>query len=752
MKIRKKLVFLPLFALLLAMLAPAASVPGGRFSTLPGAAMEAYAAETAWRTALKETLSAVYEDYPEPGYGDEWEVFALARGGKVSLDSEYFSGYSNRLGEYLADHYEDEILGSPDSKTNSRIVLALSAINQSAANVNGKDLLSGYRDLDWSEDDSDPTGAAYAILALNSRKEYRSDYASEISALAEWLAGCANEDAATGGSYWIGVWGDVTDTTSMAVQALASCGSKYSALTDKALTYLKTLQTADGNMLSYNAYYPEYSYTSPCTTAQTVIALSALKKNAESWKTSGSSDVASPSDLPAPGVPMITGLINEFYEGEGVFNDGWDPKLPTEQSCLALIAYSRYKSGATMLFDCSDVEKDTSDDDSDDDNTPDSNSSDNGTNGSGTSGDSSGNASGGDSSSESSTPGSGKTSGGGSSGGGGSTGRGAFSSSSSGRTGIEAMVGVETQTPEEGEWLYHEEDDSWSFLVGGKPIAGRWALIKNSYSSSGLSAWFYFDTNGIMLTGWQKIPERSGALKWYYLNPYSNNWKGACYLSCYTPDGYYVGADGAWDGKDAVKTAAGDVTSLFGSSMPQIGSTAQQSVSSVQQPGTAGPVAFTSAGSVLRAPSGNIYQAGTGGTRSGGGSSSSAGSSSAGSTSGGSSDTSDKQEARIEIAITVDGSLGDADGNRSFSDSGSVKISKNASVYTALKTFASENGWTVNGSSSYVSGINGLKEKSNGSLSGWVYTVNGDRPSKSAGNYHLEDGDEVVWTFVEGPD
>ena len=312
--------------------------------------------------------------------------------------------------------------------------------------------------------------------------------------------------------------------------------------------------------------------------------------------------------------------------------------------------------------------------------------------------------------------------------------------------------------------------------MGGRPVTSRWALIKNSYSSSGLSAWFYFDQNGIMLTGWQKIPERSGALKWYYLNPYSNNWKGACYLSCYTPDGYYVGADGAWDGKDAVKTAAGDVTSLFGSSMPQIGSSTQQTGSSgqqtgssAQQPGTAGPVAFTSAGSVLRAPSGNIYQAGSGGTISGG--SSSSGSSSAGSTSGGSSgssssgsssagtgtssgssDTSGKQEARIEIAITVDGSLGDADGNRSFSDSGSVKISKNASVYTALKTFASENGWTVNGSSSYVSGINGLKEKANGSLSGWVYTVNGDRPSRSAGSYHLEDGDEVVWTFVEGPD
>ena len=746
MKIRKKLVFLPLFALLLAMLAPAASVPDGRFSTLPGAAMEAYAAETAWRTALKETLSAVYEDYSEPGYGDEWEVFALARGGKVSLDSEYFSGYYDRLCEYLADHYEDEILGSPDSKTNSRIVLALSSINKSAANVNGKDLLAGYRNLEWSEIDGDPTAAAYAILALNSRKEYRSAYASEISALAEWLAGCANEDAASGGSYWIGVWGDVTDTTSMVVQALASCGSKYSALTAKALTYLKTLQTADGNMLSYNTYYPEYPYTSPCTTAQTIIALSALKKNAESWKTSGSSDVASPSDLPAPGVPMITGLINEYYKGDGVFNDGYNPKLPTEQSCLALIAYSRYKSGKTMLFDCSDVETDPSDDDSGDDNAPNGNSSDSGTNGSGTSG------------------------------GGGSTGRGALSSSSSGRTGIEAMVGVDAQTPEEGEWLYHEEDGSWSFLVGGRPVTSRWALIKNSYSSSGLSAWFYFNTNGIMLTGWQKIPERSGALKWYYLNPYSNNWKGACYLSCYTPDGYYVGADGAWDGKDAVKTAAGDVTSLFGSSMPQIssstqqtGSSTQQPGSSAQQPGIAGPVAFTGAGSVLRAPSGNIYQAGSGGTISGGSSSSgsssagstsdgssgssSSGSSSAGTgTSSGSSDTSDKQEARIEIAISVDGSLGDADGNHSFSDSGSVKVSKNASVYTALKTFASVNGWTVNGSSSYVSGINGLKEKSNGSLSGWVYTVNGDRPSKSAGNYHLEDGDEVVWTFVEGPD
>lgn len=48
----------------------------------------------------------------------------------------------------------------------------------------------------------------------------------------------------------------------------------------------------------------------------------------------------------------------------------------------------------------------------------------------------------------------------------------------------------------------------------------------------------------------------------------------------------------------------------------------------------------------------------------------------------------------------------------------------------------------------YVEGINNLYEFDHGPESGWVYYVNGERPSKGAGSYSLEAGDVVEWVYV----
>ena len=49
--------------------------------------------------------------------------------------------------------------------------------------------------------------------------------------------------------------------------------------------------------------------------------------------------------------------------------------------------------------------------------------------------------------------------------------------------------------------------------------------------------WYYFDAQGYMATGWVNV---NGV--YYYLDTTS----GAMYASRYTPDGYWVDADGAW--------------------------------------------------------------------------------------------------------------------------------------------------------------------------------------------------------------
>ncbi len=48
----------------------------------------------------------------------------------------------------------------------------------------------------------------------------------------------------------------------------------------------------------------------------------------------------------------------------------------------------------------------------------------------------------------------------------------------------------------------------------------------------------------------------------------------------------------------------------------------------------------------------------------------------------------------------------------------------------------------------YVKSIGELKEFGKGSMSGWLYYVNGVRPDKGAGSFKLNAGDKVVWKYT----
>ena len=80
--------------------------------------------------------------------------------------------------------------------------------------------------------------------------------------------------------------------------------------------------------------------------------------------------------------------------------------------------------------------------------------------------------------------------------------------------------------------------------------------------------------------------------------------------------------------------------------------------------------------------------------------------------------------------------------------SGTLTVDKGTSVYTVLTQLASQNGLSVSGTKIYVKGIGDLFEKQHGSLSGWMYSVNGVYPNKSCGYYYLENNDSVVWRYV----
>ena len=109
---------------------------------------------------------------------------------------------------------------------------------------------------------------------------------------------------------------------------------------------------------------------------------------------------------------------------------------------------------------------------------------------------------------------------------------------------------------------------------------------------------------------------------------------------------------------------------------------------------------------------------------------------------------SDSQQAASTVTVTVSVSSDAVGGG--VSASATPTFNQGATAYDALCAC----GLSVNASQTqfgiYVSAIGGLAEKEHGSMSGWVYSVNGSEPMTSCGNYILSDGDVVNWYYVTG--
>lgn len=97
-----------------------------------------------------------------------------------------------------------------------------------------------------------------------------------------------------------------------------------------------------------------------------------------------------------------------------------------------------------------------------------------------------------------------------------------------------------------GDWKLNAITGKWTFFIDGQQVKGRWVLAINPSAGRNKAGWFYFDENGDMLTGWQKIKGEDGIERWYYLNPHKDVWYGACFRNTITPDGYTVDSTGAW--------------------------------------------------------------------------------------------------------------------------------------------------------------------------------------------------------------
>lgn len=73
-------------------------------------------------------------------------------------------------------------------------------------------------------------------------------------------------------------------------------------------------------------------------------------------------------------------------------------------------------------------------------------------------------------------------------------------------------------------------------------------------------------------------------------------------------------------------------------------------------------------------------------------------------------------------------------------------------AYDVLKKACDDNGIKLTSKSSmygkYVSGINNIDEFDCGSQSGWMFSINGNRPNVSASSQKINDGDEITFEYV----
>lgn len=83
-----------------------------------------------------------------------------------------------------------------------------------------------------------------------------------------------------------------------------------------------------------------------------------------------------------------------------------------------------------------------------------------------------------------------------------------------------------------------------------------------------------------------------------------------------------------------------------------------------------------------------------------------------------------------------------------------VEFSEGESVFDVLQRVCRDNAihmesnWTPVYNSAYVEGINNLYEFDVGSLSGWMYSVNGWFPNYGCSRYALQNGDVVNWVYT----
>lgn len=296
------------------------------------------------KDVLNSTMAKLAKTVPEPKFGTgggEWTVIALARGGYLPIDSDYFKGYYDRITETVkelaAEVDQNGALHSRKYTENSRLIMALSAIDKDPADVGGVNIIAPLNDFDktvWQG----INGPVFALIALDTRKydtddtEIRQKYIDKILSL----------EIEGGGWALFGSSAD-PDITAMALQALAAYrdDEKVNAAAERAFTKLSEIQGDNGGYGSWGSVNAE-------SIAQVVVACTA-------WGINPNTD----ERFVKNGNSALDALLGFYSEDDAAFRhimSGPANAMATDQACYALVAYDRFVNGKTSLYDMSDLD------------------------------------------------------------------------------------------------------------------------------------------------------------------------------------------------------------------------------------------------------------------------------------------------------------------------------------------------------------------------------------------------------------
>ena len=269
--------------------------------------------------------------------GGEWLTIGLARSGRTVP-----AGYYDNAEAYVKKNINAETkrLDKNKSTDNARLILALTAISKDVTDVGGYDLLAGLDDMKYIKRQG-TNGPVWTLIALDSH-DYTPAGSVTRDALVETILSLQKDS----GAWYINSTNktDDVDMTAMAIQSLAPYYETNDAVktaVDKALTWLGTMQKADGSFAEMAG-----AASSSESTAQVLVALCTM-----------GIDPTADARFAKNSFHVLDGLLT-FYTGTAFKHQASDAtvdQMATEQSYYALTAYMRLVGGQTALYDMTDV-------------------------------------------------------------------------------------------------------------------------------------------------------------------------------------------------------------------------------------------------------------------------------------------------------------------------------------------------------------------------------------------------------------